>query len=93
VTFNKPASHHPGASIGTATRWLDAAPSRSGGGYGNRRCVNAALPPNSFLAFPFLPDNCSFKPLTNWHNYISHEKIEMLNDQFNQGHLEQRNSI
>jgi hypothetical protein len=61
-----------------ATRWLDAAPSRSGGGYGNRHCVNAALPPNLFLAFPLLSDNCSFKPLTNWHNYISHEKIEML---------------
>jgi hypothetical protein len=75
VTFNEPTSHHPGTSFGTATSWLDAAPSRSGGGYANCRCVNAALQPKSFLVFPFLADNCSFKPLTNWHNYISHEKI------------------
>jgi hypothetical protein len=40
------------------------------------------------LFFPFIADNCSFKPITNWHNYISHEKIETMNDQFNQGHLE-----
>jgi hypothetical protein len=53
VTFNEPTSHCPDVSIGTAIHWLDVAPSRSGGGYANRRCVIAALPPTLALVFSF----------------------------------------